>query len=87
MRAILSVVGEDRVGILSEVSSVCKIYKANIVDVSQTVLQGFFTMIMLVEMENADFDKFVDYIQDFGSNNQLKIHAMHEDIFTAMHTI
>ena len=87
MRAILSVVGEDRVGILSEVSSVCKIYKANIVDVSQTVLQGFFTMIMLVEMENTDFDKFVDYIQDFGSKNQLKIHAMHEDIFTAMHTI
>lgn len=87
MRAILSVVGKDRVGILAEVSGICRQYQANIVDVSQTVLQGFFTMIMLVEMDTGNFLQFVDYIQNFGNENDLKIHAMHEDIFKSMHTV
>ena len=87
MRAIISVVGKDHIGILADVANKCKKYDANIVDVSQTVLQEFFTMIMLVEMENTNFLNFVDYIQEYGKANNLKIHVMHEDIFNAMHTI
>jgi ACT domain-containing protein len=87
MRAVVSVVGKDRVGILADVSIKCKDYNANIYDVSQTVLQDFFTMIMLVELKSENFLNFVDYLQDYGKENNLKIHVMHEDIFNAMHTV
>jgi len=87
MRAVISVVGKDRVGILANVSNKCKDYNANIYDVSQTVLQDFFTMIMLVELKSDNFLEFVDNLQDYGKEKNLKIHVMHEDIFNAMHTI
>jgi len=87
MRAIISVVGKDHVGILAAIANQCQKYDANIVDVSQTVLQEFFTMIMLVEMDNSQFLAFGDYLLEYGKNNNLKIHVMHEDIFNCMHTI
>ena len=87
MKAVISVIGIDRIGILADVSVKCKEYNANIIDVSQTVLQNFFTMIMMVELESGNFLEFVDYLQDYGKETNLKIHVMHEDIFNAMHTI
>lgn len=87
MRAVISVVGEDRVGILANVATKCMENNANIVDVSQKVLQNMFTMIMIIEMDNACFECFVDDMEKYGSLNSLKIHVMHEDIFNAMHTI
>lgn len=89
MRAILSVVGKDKTGILAWVSNECCKYDANIEDVSQTVLQDVFTMIMIVEM-NKDRDGFLNFVskmEESGKENGLVIHVMHEDIFNAMHTI
>lgn len=89
MRAVISVVGSDKPGILAFVASECAANNANIVDVTQTVLQSMFTMIMIVEYDNdsKSFGAFADDLEEKGVNRGLKIHVMHEDIFTAMHTI
>ena len=89
MRAIISVVGKDRPGILAIVSKECAQNNVNIIDVSQKVLENMFTMIMVVETDSntEEFNKFVKDMDDIGNKNTLKIHVMHEDIFNAMHTI
>ncbi|MBE6389600.1 MAG: ACT domain-containing protein [Lentisphaerae bacterium] len=89
MKAVISVTGCDAVGIIAKVSAVCAEYEVNIVDISQTVLQEYFSMIMLVEIDriNAPFTAFVDRMSELGKQNRLEIHTMHEDIFNAMHRI
>ena len=89
MNAILSVIGKDTVGILASVSNECVKYNANIIDVSQTVLEGFFTMVMVVNIDklNVEFTKFVDKIKESGKEKKLEIHVMHENIFNSMHKI
>ncbi len=89
MRAVVTVVGKDKVGILSEVSSICAENNANIIEVSQTILQEMFCMIMLVEVNdgNSDFVAFSEELKEKGSEMGLVIHAMHEDIFNSMHRI
>ena len=89
MRAVISVTGCDAVGIIAKVSSVCAEFDVNIVDISQTVLQEYFSMIMLVEIDriNTSFSAFVDRMNLLGKENHLEIHTMHEDIFNAMHRI
>lgn len=89
MRAVISVVGRDAVGIIAEVSKCCAEHKVNILDISQTVLQDYFTMIMITDIENINipFTEFVDCMSDLGRVMKLEIHAMHEDIFNAMHRI
>ena len=89
MKAVISVTGCDAVGIIAKVSNVCAEYGVNIVDISQTVLQEYFSMIMLVEIGkiSIDFTAFVDKMSELGKENHLEIHTMHEDIFNAMHRI
>lgn len=88
MRAVLSVVGRDRPGILAFVSTKCASQNVNIVDVTQKVLQDLFTMIMIVEIpEEGEFHAFADEMEKQGDAEGLKIHVMHEDIFNAMHSI
>lgn len=90
MRAVISVVGKDRPGILAFVANYCADRKINITDVTQKVLQDLFTMIMTVEVPEeleASFDDLVRDIEDAGDREGLKIHLMHEGIFNAMHTI
>lgn len=89
MRAVLTVVGKDGVGILAKVSTKCANYNANIVDVNQTIMQDMFCMIMLVEIDQLyiAYTEFVDAMEQYGSTLGMKIHVMHEDIFQAMHTI
>lgn len=89
MRAVLTVIGKDTVGILSKVSAVCATRNVNISEVSQTILQDMFCMIMLCDISkiNVGFDSFVDEMSDLGRADNLSIHVMHEDIFNAMHTI
>ena len=89
MKAVISVTGCDAVGIIAQVSAVCAEYGVNIVDISQTVLQEYFSMIMLVEIDHISipFAAFVDKMSEVGKKNQLDIHTMHEDIFNAMHRI
>ena len=89
MKAVISVTGCDAVGIIAKVSNVCAEYGVNIVDISQTVLQEYFSMIMLVEINaiTIPFAEFVDKMSELGKSSSLDIHTMHEDIFNAMHRI
>jgi len=89
MRAVITVVGKDTVGILAKVSALCAKRDANIIDVTQTVMQDLFCMIMLCEMDpkEGEFASFVDAAEELGKENNLKIHVMHEDLFNSMHRI
>lgn len=89
MRAVVTVIGKDAVGILSKVSTKCAEYNANVIEVSQTVLQDMFAMIMLVDISklNKDFTNMAEELGKMGDEMGLKIHTMHEDIFNCMHHI
>lgn len=89
MRAVLTVIGKDTVGILAKVAAVCAEENVNISEVSQTILQDIFCMIMMCDISNISmpFSDFVDEMSALGKANNLSIHVMHEDIFNAMHTI
>lgn len=89
MKAVITVVGKDMVGILAKVSAVCAEKGANIAEVSQTVLQEMFCMIMLVELdkEKKNFSEVSDALSKLGEDNALVIHMMHEEIFNTMHRI
>jgi len=89
MRAVVTVVGKDMVGILSKVSCVCAENQMNIIEVSQSILQEMFCMIMLVEAKSkeADFAAFSDRLKEEGNKLGLVIHAMHEEVFDSMHHI
>ena len=89
MKAIISVVGKDTVGILAAVATKCAEYKVNIQDVNQTIIGELFTMYMVVSIDNLtiDFTSFVDEIHKVGEEKNLKIECMHEDIFNLMHKI
>ncbi len=89
MNAVISVIGKDSVGIIAKVSAGCAGCNANILDISQTVLHGYFTMIMITDISalNTGFNDFADRMARLGSDNGFTVHVMHEDIFNAMHTI
>lgn len=89
MNAVISVIGKDTVGILARVSAECATNDVNIVDVSQTVLNSFFAMIMVVNIDkvNIPFVDFVDKMSLIGKSQNLEINVMHEDIFNSMHKI
>ena len=89
MKAVLSVIGKDNYGILAEVSKKCAEYHANVLNVSQSIMGDYFTMIMIVNVDNltVEFTNFVDIMKDLGTTNKLEIHVMHEDIFNSMHKI
>ena len=89
MRAIMTVIGKDTVGILAKVSAVCSERNVNISEVTQTVMQELFCMIMMCDISgiNTEFDAFVDEMSELGKADNLKINVMHEDIFNAMHTV
>ncbi|MGM9652386.1 MAG: ACT domain-containing protein [Eubacteriales bacterium] len=89
MRAVLSVVGRDRVGILAQVSQACAACNANIVDVTQSVLQDMFVMVMLVDITDisVDFPALTKKMNELGESIGMVIHVMHEDIFNSMHRI
>jgi ACT domain-containing protein len=89
MRCVITVVGKDTVGILSKVSEICASCNVNIVEVSQSILQDMFCMIMMADTSNAteDFTTFSEKLAKYGEDNGLSIHTMHEDIFNSMHKI
>ena len=87
MRAVITVNGIDKVGILAKVATGCMNANANIVDVSQTVMDGFFTMTVLVEIDaiNSSFDGLKETMKQSVPDMQIRV--MHEDIFNSMHRI
>lgn len=89
MKAVISVTGRDAIGIISKVSDICAARQANILDISQSVLQEYFTMVMIVDIDtlNVSFPAFVDEMTALGKANALEIHTMHENIFSSMHRI
>ena len=89
MRTIISVIGKDSVGIIAEVSAICKESGVNIVDITQSVLQDMFVMVMLTEISgiNCSFGEFSDKMKALGKERNLDIRVMHEDIFNSMHRI
>jgi ACT domain-containing protein len=89
MKAIITVIGKDTVGILAKVSDACSKADVNIVEVTQSVLQDMFAMVMLVEIGKANiaFDQLKANLDKVGTITGTKIHVMHEDIFNAMHKV
>ncbi len=89
MKAVISVIGKDKVGILSKVSGICFENNCNIVDVTQKVLQDYFTMVMIVEIDECtvSFAELSDKLANLGEEMDLSIRTMHEEIFNSMHRI
>jgi ACT domain-containing protein len=89
MKAVVTVIGRDSIGIIAEVSRLCSENGANIVDISQSVMREYFAMIMLIELDGlkGDFSHFADELESHGRAKGLEIRAMHEDIFNTMHHI
>ena len=87
MRAVISVVGRDRVGILAMISNICAGANANVIEVTQSVLQEFFVMMMVIDISGMNCG-LADLRRQLEENSMgMKIHVMHEDIFNSMHKI
>ncbi len=89
MKAIVTVVGLDRVGIIGELCTLLASMQINIVDISQTVMRDFFTMIMLVDTGSASktLDEIAAVLHEKEVEMNLSIRIQREDIFHAMHRI
>ena len=88
-KAVITVTGKDCVGIIADVSAVCAENNANIIDITQSVLDEYFAMIMLTDIDDLKipFADFADNLTELGNKKNLQIHTMHEDIFNTMHRI
>lgn len=89
MKAVITVVGKDKVGIIYEVSRVLAEKNVNILDISQTIMQGMFTMIMLVNIEKSSmtFSALSETLDKTGEKIGVSIKIQHEDLFNSMHRI
>ena len=89
MNAIVTVLGQDRVGIIAAVCNRLANYNVNILDISQTILQGAFTMVMAVDVSKstASFGELGKGLSDLGGEMGLSIRIQREEIFDAMHSI
>ena len=89
MKAVITVIGKDSVGILAKVSEACSKADVNIVEVTQSVLQDMFAMIMLVEIDksNIGFEQHRTTLKAVGESPPPKVFVIYEDIFNSMHRI
>ncbi len=89
MKAVITVTGKDAIGIIAEVSAVCREANANILEITQSVLSEYFAMIMLVDIHalTMPFADFSQKLTALGREHALDIRALHEEIFDAMHRI
>jgi len=89
MKAIVTVVGKDRVGIIAGVCVQLASYNVNVLDISQTVMQGYFTMMMVVEVSacNVPLAELARALDEKGREMGMSIRLQREDIFEAMHRI
>lgn len=89
MRAMVTVVGTDRVGIIADVCTMLANMNINILDISQTVMEKFFSMTMLVDTSTSTvpFGEIKETVKEKGEQFGLVMHIQHEDIFNAMHKI
>lgn len=89
MKAIITVIGKDKVGIIYNVTRILAENEVNIEDISQTILQDYFTMMMLVDLSNlsGDFNALKKRFEDLEKKMGLSIRIQREEIFNYMHTI
>ncbi len=89
VRAVITVLGKDRVGIIAGVSNILADSNVNILDITQTIMQDVFTMITLVDISscNIPFDILSEKLDKKGVELGMKIQIQHEDIFNSMHRI
>jgi ACT domain-containing protein len=89
MHAVVTVVGKDKTGIIAQVSTFLAQREVNILDISQTIMDEYFTMIMLVDLKNATSELAVlaKESEEFGKSIGMSIHFQHEEIFNAMHSV
>ena len=89
MRAIVTVIGKDTVGIIANVCTLLAAKGVNVLDISQTVMQTYFTMIMMVDASavGENFAQLSEEMKDYGREQGLDIRIQREDIFEVMHRI
>ena len=89
MKAIVTVVGKDRVGIIAGVCTALAKFNVNVLDISQTVMQGYFTMMMATDVSesNIPMAQLATEMENIGRDMGLSIRIQREDIFEAMHRI
>ena len=87
MKTVVSVIGKDSVGITADVSAVCRDCNANILDITQSVIQDIFVMVMLTDIKelNCSFADYSEKMRNLGKKKGLDIRVMHEDVFNSMH--
>ena len=89
MKAIVSVFAKDAKGITAYITGILAANEINILDISQTLMQEYFTMIMLVDLTDCpmSFDALSRHLQEKGAERGLSVHIQRQDIFDAMHRI
>ena len=88
-RTIITVIGKDRVGIIATVCTYLAENKINVLDISQTIIQGYFNMMMIVEVTNCtkEIAVVVNEMEELGKTIGVDIHCQREDIFEKMHRL
>ncbi len=88
-KTVISVIGNDAVGITAKVAAVCSAHNVNIIDISQSVMQEMFVMVMMTDVSGIDcpLNTFKEEMKQLGSSMALDIRVMHEDVFNSMHRI
>ena len=89
MKAVLTVIGKDKVGIIANVSSLLYEKNANILDINQTIMHEFFTMVMLVDLSdiNLSLKELNEVLMEKGRTLGVSIRMQHEDVFNSMHLV
>ena len=89
MRAIITVIGQDRIGIIARVTAILAECRVNVLDISQTILQEFFTMTMLVDLNAMEIslEELSRKLKEAGEEMGLSIRVQHEELFRSMHRI
>ncbi|MCT4605984.1 MAG: ACT domain-containing protein [Marinisporobacter sp.] len=89
MKAVVTVIGKDTIGIIAKVSTILAENRINILDISQTILQDYFTMIMIVDLSKMaiSFKDIKEKLDSLGGEISMSIKIQHEDIFDSMHKI
>lgn len=86
-RAVLTVVGEDQTGIIASVSAILAEKGINVEDISQTIIQEYFNMIMIVRLEEDQFEELVEAFKPVEEEKNIRVQLQLEDVFQAMHRI
>lgn len=89
MKAVVAVIGKDTVGILAKISAICARCNANVMDVTQTIMQDMFAMTMLIDISKCttEYSTLAEQLKKAGEEMNLQVHVMHEDIFNSMHRV